>query len=247
MGAAPPLCADLGNRRLKLRVGAEVESFLWEEAAERARLAERLRALPAGPLWLSSSAPHALVALREQGLAERELRLVKAAEVPIRRATEGTGSDRLLVAWEAHAQSGGAVLVADCGSACTVDLVDAEGCFRGGAIAPGLSALVEALARRCPHLDAPAADEVGGAGAASGLGLPADTAAATRAGTLLALAEAVSGLGRRWEREAGLPEGSTPRVLTGGDAARLAPHLPDWRHQDGLLLDALARYAAAQD
>jgi len=62
---------------------------------------------------------------------------------------ETTGVDRLLAAraaWElARGGSGGAIVI-QAGSAVTVDLVDAQGVFRGGMILPGPSMWTRALA-----------------------------------------------------------------------------------------------------
>jgi len=56
-----------------------------------------------------------------------------------------TGIDRLLngaAAWEAHQQ---ACVVVDAGTCVTVDFVDGEGTFHGGAIAPGAQAQLDAM------------------------------------------------------------------------------------------------------
>ena len=235
--ADAPLLLDLGNRRLKLAVDGAVEQFAWRDADERRRLQERLDAQRGRPLLLASASPEGLEVLRQSVLDGRLVELVSAEQVPLPRTTQGTGCDRLLAALAAREACGAPVLIADCGTAFTLDLVDASGCFRGGAIGPGLGTARAALASRCPHLAAPAAT--------ASEGLPADTAAATRAGTLDALAAALDGLARRWERLAGLAEGSAPRVLTGGDAAELAPLLPDWRQHPDLVLDGLRLLAAA--
>lgn len=67
-------------------------------------------------------------------------------------ATTATlGADRWLGALAAHRRFGAAITV-DCGSATTVNLVTAEGVFRGGAIAPGLEALALGLAQKAPAL-----------------------------------------------------------------------------------------------
>src|SRR5262249_54410359 len=63
------------------------------------------------------------------------------------------GADRWLGALAAHRSVGRAVTV-DCGSAVTVNLVEDDGTFRGGAIAPGLRALVQGMAAVTPHLPA---------------------------------------------------------------------------------------------
>ncbi|MEE9392427.1 MAG: type III pantothenate kinase [Planctomycetota bacterium] len=56
------------------------------------------------------------------------------------------GADRLLAAWASHKLVGGPVIVVDAGTALTVDLVDKDGRFAGGAIAPGLSLAARSLA-----------------------------------------------------------------------------------------------------
>ncbi len=66
-----------------------------------------------------------------------ELRLKDASTV---------GVDRLLGALTAYVNTQSACAVVSCGTALVVDCIDAEGVFRGGAIAPGLAA-----AARCLH------------------------------------------------------------------------------------------------
>jgi type III pantothenate kinase len=55
------------------------------------------------------------------------------------------GQDRLLNALGAFARSGQACIVIDAGTAVTVDFVDGEGTFHGGAIAPGIRMMRDAL------------------------------------------------------------------------------------------------------
>ncbi len=61
------------------------------------------------------------------------------------------GPDRWLSALAAHRRHGRCVVV-DCGSATTVNLVEEDGTFCGGAIAPGLRAIVEGMASVTPRL-----------------------------------------------------------------------------------------------
>ena len=56
------------------------------------------------------------------------------------------GADRLVGALAAFERHRRAVVVVDIGTAVTVDAVDARGCFRGGAIAPGPEMMAAALA-----------------------------------------------------------------------------------------------------
>ena len=58
---------------------------------------------------------------------------------------EKVGADRLLNAVAAHARTRGEAIVADIGTAITVDVVSARGSFCGGAIAPGPDLMLRAL------------------------------------------------------------------------------------------------------
>jgi type III pantothenate kinase len=55
------------------------------------------------------------------------------------------GADRALNAMAAHARHPGALIVVDFGTATTFDLVDEEGAYKGGIIAPGLNLSLDAL------------------------------------------------------------------------------------------------------
>ena len=55
------------------------------------------------------------------------------------------GSDRLVNAVAAHEAYGGPLIVVDFGTATTFDVIDADGNYCGGAIAPGINLSLEAL------------------------------------------------------------------------------------------------------
>ena len=55
------------------------------------------------------------------------------------------GADRLLNALAAHQRYGGPLTVIDFGTATTFDVVDGDGAYLGGAIAPGINLSIEAL------------------------------------------------------------------------------------------------------
>ncbi len=149
------------------------------------------------------------------------------------RRPESLGVDRwaaMVAAFEYH---GGPVLVADCGTALTLDCVDAEGRHHGGWIAPGLGLMHEALARgtrlgALPPSVALAGENVFGN----------DTEEAVTRGCLSALA----GTLERARRDAEQACGAKCRLLlTGGDAAIVQARLAtDWRVVPGLVLDGLA-------
>jgi type III pantothenate kinase len=62
------------------------------------------------------------------------------------------GTDRLVAAAAAYAVVEDAVVVADFGTAITIDLVDEEGVFRGGIIAPGMAMGAKALHEQTAQL-----------------------------------------------------------------------------------------------
>lgn len=141
---------------------------------------------------------------------------------------ETLGADRWTGAFAAFRRFGAAVTV-DCGTATTVNLVTADGVFRGGAIAPGLAAFVAGMRATAPAL--PPADLDATAS------LPADsTQKSVDAGVLLGWA----GLVERLVAEARAAAPGAALVVTGGNAGRLVGRLgqpaelcPDLLH-DGL-------------
>jgi type III pantothenate kinase len=65
---------------------------------------------------------------------------------------ETVGIDRQLNALAAWGALGQACITVDVGTAVTVDFVDGEGTFQGGAIAPGLGAMLDGLHRKAERL-----------------------------------------------------------------------------------------------
>ena len=137
------------------------------------------------------------------------------------------GADRwiaMLAAWQLSGRK--ACVVADAGTALTVDVVDARGQHLGGIIAAGLQTSENAVlgATRFPTRDTPLVDH-------AGLGL--DTEACVRQGAMLSVIGAV-------ERATAVAPPNALRVLTGGDAARLRPHLAgQWSLRPQLVLEGL--------
>jgi type III pantothenate kinase len=65
---------------------------------------------------------------------------------------DDVGADRLVNALAAHARYGGPLVVIDFGTATTFDVVDHEGSYMGGVIAPGVNLSIEALHRAAARL-----------------------------------------------------------------------------------------------
>ena len=123
------------------------------------------------------------------------------------------GIDRLLAGSEAFRIARGAVVVAALGSAMTVDLVSAEGVFRGGTIAPGLGMGLRAL-----HVETSLLPRVALQPPASAVGT--DTASCIRAGVVYGAAGAVERLFRELA-----PDDRATLALTGGDAELISPFI----------------------
>ncbi len=126
---------------------------------------------------------------------------------------ERVGIDRLLAAAAAFAETPDqtAVVVADAGTAITVDVVSADGTFLGGAIAPGLRMMLGALragTSLLPHIELTENAVLPGKNTPDGM----------RAGVLYGAAEIVDGLCQRLRAT---QPSNTSSVLTGGDANQL--------------------------
>ncbi|MGH8519514.1 MAG: type III pantothenate kinase, partial [Panacagrimonas sp.] len=137
------------------------------------------------------------------------------------------GADRwvaMLAGWKLAGRS--AFVIADAGTALTVDVVDAGGRHLGGIIAAGLQTSEKAVlgATRFPVRDTPLPEH-------AGLGL--DTEACVRQGAMLSALGAI-------DRAAALVPSGACRLLTGGDATRLLPHLIGrWDSRPHLVLEGL--------
>jgi type III pantothenate kinase len=119
------------------------------------------------------------------------------------------GADRWAALIGARHLSGAACLVVLSGTATTVDVLDADGLFRGGLILPGLEMMAAALAGGTAQLGRPEGNFEP---------LPRSTADAIASGCLQAQVGAIERVRRH------LP-GDAPCLLSGGAAPRLAPHL----------------------
>jgi type III pantothenate kinase len=123
------------------------------------------------------------------------------------------GADRIVNGVAAFQRFGGPVVIVDFGTATTIDVIDAEGAYVGGAIAPGVETSAEALfskAARLSKVDLEAPPNAIGT----------NTRTSVQAGLLLGEAAMVDGLVRRVWAEL---ETQTPVIATGGLAQRMGP------------------------
>src|SRR5215831_11665142 len=199
---------DIGNTAIKFGVFD----------GDRLTAVERIEGGAAGenlfPIGAIQSASHVVAVssspANSAGLVEKLGRPVRLLGDDVRRAVATTyarpselGLDRIAAAWGARALTAKrSVVVADVGTAVTVDALDAAGRFVAVAIAPGLAAARDGLARAAPHLPA--------------------AATSLRAGFVLGSAGMIDRLIDEAVRAAG---GAEVVVLTGGGAASVAAHL----------------------
>jgi type III pantothenate kinase len=132
------------------------------------------------------------------------------------------GADRIVNSVAALEAFGAPVIVVDFGTATTLDVVDADGAYRGGAIAPGVETSAEALfakAARLSKVDLDAPEQVIGR----------NTRESLQAGLMFGEAAMVDGLVERVRAELGV---RATVVATGGLAERIAPLCDTIEHVD---------------
>jgi type III pantothenate kinase len=124
------------------------------------------------------------------------------------------GPDRIANAVAARAKYGGKVIIVDFGTATTLDAVSQDGCYLGGAIAPGIQVSLEALVSRAARL--------------TGLQLTTpdkaigtSTLTSLQSGIIYGAAGQVDALVERFQQEMG---GGAKVIATGGLAELIAPH-----------------------
>lgn len=145
---------------------------------------------------------------------------------------EQLGTDRWLGMVGARAAGYAPACIVDCGSAITVDVVDASGRHQGGLILAGLAAQQAGMAQTAPGLPAVTLPTRAAL-------LATNTPDALISGYLQGTASAVQGIVRASIQQTG--ERLTP-VLTGGDAPLIARYLDiDVRLRPDLVLEGLAR------
>jgi type III pantothenate kinase len=143
-------------------------------------------------------------------------RFGKDLAIPIQNALvddSTVGQDRLLNALGAFARAKQACIVIDAGTAVTVDFVDGQGVFQGGAIAPGLNLMLRAL-----HEHTAALPSVKFEPLPSGQTFGKDTRGAMSLGAQSAIIGMVRVLTERYAEFFG----AYPQIIaTGGDARTL--------------------------
>lgn len=244
------LAVDVGNSRVKFGL-----FDLASAAAGLPELVESVAVAPDGPMpwreigdWLGDSVaegPRGIVAGSNPSARDavvdgwpdgwtvpRVLADARSLALEVRLTqTERTGIDRLLNAVAANrlVADGRPAIIIDSGTATTVDVVDADGVFLGGAILPGFGLLARSLRRYTALLPLITLEELG-TGPPEVVG--EDTAAAIKSGLFFGQLGAVRELVRKMSdrldgppAELFLTGGGGPLLATALTEARLVPHL----------------------
>ncbi len=238
------LAVDVGNTQtvLGLFEGTELDGH-WRIHTNEALTADEIRVKVAGLLFadgrqwddvervvLSSVVPaltaaYEEIALETTGIPPMVIGPGLKTGMPIRYDNpHEVGADRIVNSVAAFEEHGGPVIVVDFGTATTMDVVDEEGAYLGGAIAPGVETSADALfsrAARLSKVDLEPPDRVIGT----------NTRESVQAGLVLGEAMMVDGLVRRAWKE--LSVDSTPVVATGGLAEMMSALCETVTHVDG--------------
>jgi type III pantothenate kinase len=127
------------------------------------------------------------------------------------------GADRIVNAVAAREQFGAPVIVLDCGTATTFDIVSPAGHYAGGLILPGIEMALTALCQRAARLPEVSLRRTDGL-------IGRDTVDSIQAGSYWAAVEAITGLIRRLHDETGYAD--APVIATGGLMRLLLADLP---------------------
>lgn len=236
------LAVVLGNTtcRIALMKGVSCEDELVFSHGELlagdspARLREFCRGSEVRQSGLCSVVPpleaHVRLLFESAGLQPPErVRPASSEFFPTRyRSMDTLGADRYCGVLAARMEYGAPAIVVDCGTATTMNVIDGDGIFLGGVIAPGVETALRAMHERTAQL--PAVDLarivplIGG-----------DTEECMRAGAVHFSRCAVEGMAADMKKLIG---DSSPLILTGGNAPVLlaAGLVCDPMHHDEKLL-----------
>lgn len=220
------LAFNVGNSRTQvgLFIDGELTRTEWIEngvVSERGPLVdemfEQIASTPDGEVYVSSvngPAAQDVTQLIARTLGREPVRAERDVNVPIGRQLDPetmVGEDRLLNAAAAYDRIQQACIVADLGTAVSVDFIDGDGTFHGGAIFPGGRMMLDALHHGGDQLPA------------VGLGSPEEPIGhSTEQAMLNGVYHSIRGGVRELAEQYALHYGAYPKIVaTGGDAPLL--------------------------
>lgn len=215
-GALVALCVGNTRTRIGLITEGKVQEARSISHAETLEACEKLKESSGATAFVISSVNKPVSVKLEMDLARLGTVYVigRDLEIPMQHALDDdstVGQDRLLDALGGFARLREACVVADLGTAITIDFVDGQGTFQGGIIAPGVRAMMRAMhatASALPELEFDVPDPARGP-------FGKDTAHAMKLG----VQNAVIGLLRQTVEQFAEKFGTFPTLIaTGGDA-----------------------------
>jgi len=244
------LLVDIGNTRVKwatlrdgrqgrMRASAHENSGLALRALVRSAPRDVSRVIVVSVVDEGLSHVLDTAARRRFGVAPEYIRSAKRAHGVTNRYRDvwRLGADRWVSAVGAHAMAPGPVVVANVGTALTIDAVSASGLHRGGAIVPGPATMMTSLLSGTHGIRRRAN---GGRARSSSL-FASDTASALAAGSMFAAAAFIDRAVLEAQREL---KGRPRLLLTGGGAPALQRYLKSpARFVPDLVLRGLAEFA----
>jgi type III pantothenate kinase len=242
MSTAPKLLIDIGNTRLKWALLDAGDAFgdcgVAVHGGDPAATLPDLAPLQPSEVWIAhvTGAEHGerlRGAVRERYGREPHYARSAASWHGLQNVyaePERLGVDRWLVLIAAWSQKRGACCVVDAGTALTVDALDAEGRHLGGIIAAGIDTQQRALLGNTRFGTRRHSHRYHG-------GLGGDTESCVAQGAMMACLGAI-------DRACATAGDGARRLITGGDAALLLPHLGEaWEHRPHLVLEGLRALA----
>ncbi len=179
-------------------------------------------------IMVASVVPHLDAVLREACMqtCEQEPAFVGDADVKTGLAIDyknpkEVGADRIVNAIAAREMYGSPVIVLDCGTATTFDVISSAGRYVGGLIIPGIEVSLAALSQRAAKLP-----EVAIAPVTTLIGR--DTISSMQAGVYWSAVYGLNGIITRLLAEEGYAHATI--IATGGLAGKLQPDMPKVTH-----------------
>jgi type III pantothenate kinase len=238
------LVVDIGNTQMVFGL-YEGDQLLthWRLSSERQltsdELAWQLHGMfeqsgqPAGQIlgiMVASVVPHLDAALSKacERICGQKPAFVGSPEVKTGMAVDyknprEVGADRIVNAVAARESFGAPVIVLDCGTATTFDIVSPSGHYAGGLILPGAEVALAALCQRAAKLP-----EVSLQRNETLIGR--DTATSIQSGSYWAAVDSLAGIIGRLHRQDGYED--CPVIATGGLIPLLLPDLPEIDHHE---------------
>lgn len=241
---------DVGNTAAKWRQGCGTDDGRiggcdhgrdWRELARQMRdgLAGRPESLAVASVAGRDADVALAQALRDTFSLDPWFYYSPAADLGVSNRYEEPGRlgvDRWLALLEAHHVLGGAAIIVDCGSALTLDAVSADGRHVGGYIVPGLRMLEKSLLANTGSVRFEPARSW------SSLAPGASTTECVHNGVMRMTVAFITETAVALQQAV---QDTCPIIMTGGDAARVAPWLEmPVSVKPELVLDGLERVAA---